>query len=188
MAHPRDSSLRLVVFGRGPSISAPICALHEGLCGAPPTSYRWRKVRGGQGCIGPRAPRISHMFFADDSYLFLIGSLQECKNLIEVQNEYEELSGQKVNLTKSAVCFSKNVSLPNQDFLAEILGLRAVGVQDKYLGLPMLIVQSKMATFRFLEEKLLSRLQGWKQGILSWAAKETLIKSVALALPLHIMS
>ncbi|CAL1354917.1 unnamed protein product [Linum trigynum] len=138
--------------------------------------------------VAPRAPRISHLFFDDDSYLFLRGTLQECENLITVLNEYEELSGQRVNLGKSAVCFSKNVSLPDQEFLAQILGVGAVGVHDKYLGLPTLIARSKMATFRYLEEKLLERLQGWKQRTLSWAAKETLIKSIALALPLHVMS
>ncbi|CAL1395838.1 unnamed protein product [Linum trigynum] len=138
--------------------------------------------------VAPSAPRISHLFFADDSYLFLRGSLQECENLLVVLNEYEELSGQRVNLEKSAVCFSKNVSIPDQEFLATILGVGAVGVHDKYLGLPTLFARSKTATFRFFEEKLLERLQGWKQRTLSWAAKETLIKTIALALPLHVMS
>ncbi|CAL1409387.1 unnamed protein product [Linum trigynum] len=138
--------------------------------------------------VAPRAPRISHLLFADDSYLFLRGSLQECENLIEVLNEYEELSGQKVNLAKSAVCFSKNIAAQDQEFLAQVLGVGAVGVHDKYLGLPSLIARSKMATFQYLEEKLLERLQGWKQRTLSWAAKETLIKAVAMALPLHVLS
>ncbi|CAL1358706.1 unnamed protein product [Linum trigynum] len=102
--------------------------------------------------VAPRAPRISHLFFADDSYLFLHGSLQECENLIEVLNEYEELSGQRVNLDKSAVCFSKNISTPDQEFLASILGVGAVAVHDKYLGLPTLVARSKTATFRYLEE------------------------------------
>ncbi|CAL1371133.1 unnamed protein product [Linum trigynum] len=137
--------------------------------------------------VAPRAPRISHLFFADDSYLFLRGSPQECEKLLDVLNEYEELSGQRVNLGKSAVCFSKNIAIPDQEFLAQILGVGAVGVHDKYLGLPTLIARSNMATFRYLEEKLLERLQGWKKRTLSWAAKETLIKSVALALPLHVM-
>ncbi|CAL1407884.1 unnamed protein product [Linum trigynum] len=137
--------------------------------------------------VAPRASRISHLFFADDSYLFLRGSLQECENLIEVLNEYEELSGQRVNLEKSAVCFSTNISLPDQEFLAAILGVGAVGVQDKYLGLPTLIARSKTTTFCYLEEKLLERLQGWKRRTLL-LAKETLIKSIALALPLHVMS
>ncbi|CAL1353399.1 unnamed protein product [Linum trigynum] len=105
--------------------------------------------------VAPRAPRISHLFFPDDSYLFLRGSLQECENLIEVLNEYEELSGQRVNLDKSAVCFSKNISTPDQEFLATILGVGAVGVHDKYLGLPTLVARFKTATFRYLEEKLL---------------------------------
>ncbi|CAL1393362.1 unnamed protein product [Linum trigynum] len=43
--------------------------------------------------VAPRTPLISHLFFDDDSYLFLRGSLQEFENLIEVLNEYEELSG-----------------------------------------------------------------------------------------------
>ncbi|CAL1413808.1 unnamed protein product [Linum trigynum] len=138
--------------------------------------------------VAPCAPRISHLFFADDSYLFLRSSLQECENLIEVLNVYEELSGPKINLAKSAVCFSKNIAPPDQEFLAQILGVGAVGVYDKYLGLTSLIAQSKMVTFQYLEEKLLDRLKGWKQLTLSWAAKETLIKYVALALPLHVMS
>ncbi|CAL1375269.1 unnamed protein product [Linum trigynum] len=138
--------------------------------------------------VAPRAPRISHLFFADDSYLFLRGSLSQCENLIDVLNEYEELSGQRVNLEKSAVCFSKNVAIPDQEFLAQILGVGAVGVQDKYLGLPTLIAQSKMATFRYVEERLLARLQGWARRTLSLAAKEILLKSVASALPLHVMS
>ncbi|CAL1395372.1 unnamed protein product [Linum trigynum] len=120
--------------------------------------------------VAPRVPRISHLFFADDSYLFLRGTLRECENLIEVLNEYEELSGQRVNLTKSVVCFSKNIVREDQEFLAAVLGVGAVGVHDKYLGLPALIARSKMTTFRYLEEKLLERLQGWKRRTLSWAA------------------
>ncbi|CAL1378948.1 unnamed protein product [Linum trigynum] len=138
--------------------------------------------------VAPRAPRISHLFFADDSYLFLRGTVTECENLMAVLNKYEELSGQRVNLAKSAVCFSHNITIPDQELLATIMGVGAVGVHDKYLGLPSLVARSKMETFRYLEEKLLARLQGWKQKTLSWAAKETLIKSVAMALPLHVMS
>ncbi|CAL1383818.1 unnamed protein product [Linum trigynum] len=73
--------------------------------------------------VAPRAPRVSHLFFADDSYLFLRGTLQECENMMVVLNEYEELSGQRINLNKSAVCFSKNVVREDQEFLAEVLGV-----------------------------------------------------------------
>ncbi|CAL1390587.1 unnamed protein product [Linum trigynum] len=129
--------------------------------------------------VSPRGPHVSHMFFADDSYLFLRGSMQECDNLLEVLNEYDELSGQRVNLAKSAVCFSKNILLVDQETLSLWLGVGAVGVHDKYLDLPTLIAPSKMATLRYLE-KLLERLHG--------TAKETLIKSIVFSLPLHVMS
>ncbi|CAL1377794.1 unnamed protein product [Linum trigynum] len=113
--------------------------------------------------VNPRCPSISHLFFADDSYLFLRASKQECETLVQLLGDYQELSGQKVNLSKSAVCFSRNVDPSDIDEMAAILGVGAIGVQDKYLGLPSLVQRSKMETFRYLEEWLLAKLQGWKQ-------------------------
>ncbi|CAL1371584.1 unnamed protein product [Linum trigynum] len=138
--------------------------------------------------VSPRTPRISHLLFADDSYLFLRGSLQDCHNVMAVLQDYEALSGQKVNLAKSAVCFSRNIDGADQEAMGSCLGIGAIEVHDKYLGLPTLVARSKSDTFRFLEEKLLERIKGWKQRHLSWAAKETLLKAVAGALPVQGMS
>ncbi|CAL1356643.1 unnamed protein product [Linum trigynum] len=138
--------------------------------------------------VSPRAPRVSNLFFADDSYMLVQASMQQCENLLQVLGEYEELSGQRVNLDNSAVCFSRNVLHEDCVAMAARLGVGELGVQDKYIGLPTLISRPKSETFRFLEEKLLQKLQGWKQRHLSWAAKETLLKSVAAALPVYVMA
>ncbi|CAL1373659.1 unnamed protein product [Linum trigynum] len=138
--------------------------------------------------ISPRCPVISHLFFADDSYLFLRASRAECASLMVLLHQYEELSGQKVNLDKSAVCFSRNVLPRDAQEMGQLLGIGAIGVTDQYLGLPSLVGRSKYDTFRYIEERVIQKLQGWKQQCLSWAAKEVLLKAVANALPIYGMS
>ncbi|CAL1397365.1 unnamed protein product [Linum trigynum] len=55
-------------------------------------------------------PPISHLLFADDSYIFLRASSTECHHLLQLLHEYQQASGQKVNLQKSTVSFSANVA------------------------------------------------------------------------------
>ncbi|XP_074267202.1 uncharacterized protein LOC141590512 [Silene latifolia] len=71
--------------------------------------------------------------------------------------------------------------------ITELLGVREVMVQDKYLGLPTVIGSSKRILTTIIRDKLSRRLQGWK-GMLSKAGKEPLIKAVAQAIPTYAMS
>ena len=72
-----------------------------------------RKVGNGelQGikiCDG--APTIHHLLFANDSLLFSTASVEECLHIQSVIDDYERASGQKINLSKSSVVFSKRGS------------------------------------------------------------------------------
>jgi hypothetical protein len=59
---------------------------------------------------------------------------------------------------------------------------------DKYLGLPAMIGRSKKSIFNGLKERIIQRLQGWKERFLSKAGREILIKAVAQAIPTFAMN
>ncbi len=56
----------------------------------------------------PRGPKITNLFFADDSLLFCRASLLECQKIQEILAIYEKASGQQLNRAKTTLFFSRN--------------------------------------------------------------------------------
>ncbi|RVW43273.1 hypothetical protein CK203_105923 [Vitis vinifera] len=54
------------------------------------------------------APTVSYLFFADNSYLFFKATESESRSLKQILLRYQNLSGQEINLNKSALTFSRN--------------------------------------------------------------------------------
>ncbi|KAL9678129.1 hypothetical protein QQ045_015968 [Rhodiola kirilowii] len=142
-------------------------------------------LRGIKICRG--APEVTHLLFADDSIIFLKASLEDAANLRRILALYEEISGQKVNVTKSEICFSRNVSPELKGRICELLDMRQVNSFSKYLGLPVAFSNNKTELFKFIVDRTWQKVQGWKEQTLSMAGKETLIKSVLQALPTYAM-
>jgi hypothetical protein len=93
-----------------------------------------------------------------------------------------------INREKSSVMFSCNTKCTTQKFAAQALGLGAEVTEGKYLGLPTYIGRSRTQCFAYIKEKIWKRLQGWKEKLMSMAAKEILIKVVAQAIPTYAMA
>lgn len=55
------------------------------------------------------APSISHLLFADDSYLYCRAEEEQGEYICRLLQVFESASGQKVNLDKSVVYFSCNI-------------------------------------------------------------------------------
>ncbi|CAN1835233.1 Putative ribonuclease H protein At1g65750 [Linum perenne] len=126
--------------------------------------------------------------FADDTFSFLQASSASIRNLKTPLHTYETMSGQKVNLLKSAALFTKN-TLENKksEFLAT-LGVSIFDPKQRYLGLPCIILRSKQVTFQFIEDQMSLRLNSWKRQCLSPAGVHTLLKLVIAGLPVYAMS
>ncbi|CAN0875023.1 LINE-1 retrotransposable element ORF2 protein, partial [Linum grandiflorum] len=108
--------------------------------------------------IARTAPAVSHLYFADDTFIFLKIDADSISSLKKLFDLYQRISGQKINFNKSTIYFSHNTPLPLQEFYGRILGVKGIGSQDKYLGIPSLVPRSKKDMFRDLEDKLRKRL------------------------------
>jgi hypothetical protein len=103
-------------------------------------------------------------------------------------NTYGVASGQEINLSKSEVFFSRNLSKAAQEDLSGIMGVKHVMGTGRYLGLPSMVGRSKKATFGFIKDRIWKRINSWRGRALSKAGKDVMIKSVLQAIPSYFMS
>ena len=54
---------------------------------------------------------ISHLLFADDSFIFCQATMEECHHLMNLLECYESASSQAINRQKTSIFFSKNTRL-----------------------------------------------------------------------------
>jgi hypothetical protein len=161
-----------------------ICA--EGLSALFRKAENDRIIRGISICRG--GPRVSHLFFADDSIIFCRATNSECTVLLQLLSTYEHASGQKVNGGKTAVFFSHNTPTACQESILQLFGTTTTNHFEKYLGLPPVIGKAKKQAFNAVKDRVWQRLQGWKEKLLSQAGREVLIKAVIQAIPTYAMS
>ncbi|XP_021667521.2 uncharacterized mitochondrial protein AtMg00310-like [Hevea brasiliensis] len=69
-----------------------------------------------------------------------------------------------------------------------MLHVNNIGGQDKFLGLSAIIFHSKAQSFEAIKSKILSKVEGWKEHLLSQGGKEVLIKSIPAAISIFAMS
>jgi len=92
------------------------------------------------------------------------GNLSEAQKAMNILNTYEAASGQVVNVDKSKVSYSRNVSEKMKNMLQQSLGFKAVETHDRYLGLLTFIGRSKKALFQKSVTESRRRLRGERRG------------------------
>jgi hypothetical protein len=133
------------------------------------------------------APSVSHLLFADDSLILIRATEGDAKQLQDILDLYESVSGQMINKAKSAVLFSRNTRAQRKEEVCATLQITKETMNERYLGLPAQVGKSKSSTFAYIKDRVWQRIQGWKEKFLSWAGKEILIKAVAQAIPTYAM-
>jgi hypothetical protein len=104
--------------------------------------------------------KINHLLFADDSILFGRATLDEWRQMKNILDEYERFSGQKVNLEKTSVFFSKNTKEEERLSIMQETGLNSTQCYESYLGLPTLVGRSRISTFNFIKTRIWNRMNG----------------------------
>jgi hypothetical protein len=134
------------------------------------------------------APEVSHLIFADDSLFFCRANIKEAQEIKNIITEYQEASGQLVNMNKSEIMFSKHTPPHLKATINQTLPMQRVDQFSKYLGMPTQIGRSKARVFDYIQDRIWKKLKGWKEKHISFAGRSTLIKAVAQAIPTYIMS
>ena len=131
---------------------------------------------------------LSHLLFADNSFIFCQATMEKCQRLLTILKQYEVALGQAVNRQKTTLFFSRNTRTNVKQNIQNMMGARIMDDCEKYLGLPMASGKSKVNTFKDLQEKITRRVMGWKKKIILKAGREILIKTIAQAIPTYSMS
>lgn len=93
--------------------------------------------------IAKRAPTVSHLFFADDSFLFFRANNNEASLIKYLLAVYNQAFGQVVNFNQSSISFSANVLDSVARQVCDILAVNATTNHGAYLGLPSYIGRKK---------------------------------------------
>jgi hypothetical protein len=144
------------------------------------------EIHGIKICRG--APLVSHLLFADDCFLFCRANIAEATHLMSILDTYSAASGQEINLSKSELFFSRNLSKAAQEDLSSIMGVKHIMGTSTYLGLPSMVGRSIKATFGYIKDRIWKKINSWRGRALSKAGKDVMIKYVLQSIPSYIMS
>jgi hypothetical protein len=72
--------------------------------------------------------------------------------------------------------------------ICETLHIDTEALSDKYLGLPAIVGADRSDCFLHFVERIIEKINGWKEKLLSIGGKEILLKAVAQAIPVFAMS
>lgn len=134
------------------------------------------------------SPRVNHLLFADNTMIFCQSAPESCKALMHILQTYEDASGQKINIAKSSVTFSKKTLQEVKNSVKQILGISKEGGVGKYLGLPEHFGRRKRDLFTSIVDRIRQRASNWSTRFLSKAGKLTMLKAVLTAIPSYMMS
>ena len=101
---------------------------------------------------------------------------------------YEHASGQEVNGAKTNLFFGKSVPNKTKVALKNFLRVPEIKEYEKYLGLPTVVGKNKNESLIYIKERIWSKLQEWKEKLLSQAGREVLLKAIVQAIPTFAMS
>ena len=146
-------------LGQGDPLSPYLFLLvSEGLNGLIQQAMGVGDIKGFSLCRN--GPRISHLFFADDTLLFCRAELREVQTIQNILWKYELASGQKINQGKTTFFFGRSVSLASRNAIKNLLGVLEIKEYERCLGLPAVVGKNRRASLNYIKERVWGKLQG----------------------------
>ncbi|PKU75818.1 Putative ribonuclease H protein [Dendrobium catenatum] len=135
--------------------------------------------------ISPNAPLISHLMYADDIIIFSEGKKKSLKTISAILKNYCRWTGQRVNLSKCSLIFSKSISRSSIRTLSNIMNFKVKKELD-ILGTKIVLRRLVKSDFNYLIEKAVAKVNMWGNKFISLAGKIILLNASFLSLPIFI--
>ncbi|GJY96037.1 hypothetical protein Tco_0512398 [Tanacetum coccineum] len=137
--------------------------------------------------LANNSANISLLQYADDVLFFGEWSKSNATNLTHLLECYHEVSGLKVNFSKSCLY---GVGVPYLDVvsLARYIKCSHDSLPFMYLGLPVGKDMRKSVNWNGVIDRFSKKLSTWKANMLSIGGRLTLVKSVLENLPIYFLS
>jgi hypothetical protein len=103
---------------------------------------------------------IHHLLFANDLLIFGKATIYVAASIKSCIDKYCKWSGQMVNTSKSSIKFSKNTLSSKSKAMSSIFPYSSNLSNSLYLGLPILMGNSKKRAFQGIYDKVLGRIEG----------------------------
>lgn len=97
---------------------------------------------------------ISHLLFTDDMLLFVEASMKQMTPIRECLDFFCLHLGQKVNVDKTIILFSKNVEGQLAQSISIESGFSKTSNLGKYLGVPLLHNRVLVSTYGYILKKI----------------------------------
>lgn len=111
--------------------------------------------------------------------------MKDVEKIQEILGKYERASGQKIIFGKTTLFFfffSNNTFDTAKEVVENFLSVPEIKDYERYLGLPTVVGRNKKASLNFIKDRVWSKLQGWKEKLLSQAGKEVLLMAMVQAI------
>lgn len=110
------------------------------------------KINGYSLCRG--GPKISHLYFADDSLLFCHAKVEEVKSIQAILKVCEKASGQQINAEKTTLFFGKLVREETKNSIKLLPGVPKIKQYERYLGLPAVVGKNRRASLNYIKDRV----------------------------------
>lgn len=100
------------------------------------------------------APSITHMLFADDSYLYCKANETKVDHILRLLQVFEWALGKKKTLINQSSCLVRILLRALGFGYVKRLNMEEAGAVCKYLGLKNMMKRSKVVTMGYLRGKM----------------------------------
>lgn len=110
------------------------------------------------------------------------------KTMMKVLSDYENISGQMINKSKSSFYVHDNTPLIMAIRLRRLTGVKQGNFPFTYLGYPVFYGRKTKSYFEDLVRKVANRIFSWHNRFLTFGGKYILISNALQSLPVYLLS